>query len=67
MKKEYAEDNYPEKVANRNQKRLTAAAHTTPLVSKTSEPEGIPETLLIGISKCAASECDARTGNMFGY
>jgi hypothetical protein len=43
------------------------AKHKNPLVSETSESEGIPETLLIYISKRKSPECDARTGNMFGF
>src|SRR5208282_4081347 len=52
LEEEYAEDNYRKNTTNCNYKQLTAAAHTNPLVSKTSESEGIPETLLICIPPC---------------
>ena len=67
MKKEQAEENYPEKVADRDQKRFGVAAHTNPLVFETSESEGIPESLSMYIPECVGSECDVCTVNMFNF
>jgi len=51
LQEKYAEDNYAKNAMNRNWKSLTAEAHANPLESETPEPEGIPETLSIYISK----------------
>jgi hypothetical protein len=51
LQEKYAEDNYAKNAMNRNWKSLTAEAHANPLESETPEPEGIPETLPIYISK----------------
>jgi hypothetical protein len=67
LKEEQANDNKPKNVANRSQKWLSALEHGNPLVSKTSESEGIPETLSIYIPKCVLPECDTRTQNMFSF
>jgi hypothetical protein len=67
LKEKYPEDNDRRNIANRSQKRLTAEAHTNPLMSETSESEGIPEALPIYIPECVWPGCDARTGNMFSF